>query len=99
MRRRTEHAQRWCAERAIRREYLECAPAHGRFYQGPGCLVVFFGRYKVARYRRIGSWVEHLHGLVIVLDRGGTGVLASFKNRRGPRRAGRKRDLLLDEAA
>lgn len=95
----TEHAQRRCAERAIRREYLEFAAAHGRFYQGPGCLVVFFGRHEVARYRRLGSWVEHLHGLVIVLDRDGTLVLTSFKNRRGPRRAGRKRDSLLDEAA
>ncbi len=60
---------------------------------------MFFGRREVARYRFLGSWVERLHGLIIVLDEDGDDIVTVYKNRGGPRRAGRKRDALLDRAA
>jgi hypothetical protein len=98
MARLTRHAAQRCAQRAIRADELEFALEHGRLYRGPDSLVVFFGKHEVARLRRRGSWVERLDGLVIVLDDSAEGVITAFKQRGGPRRAGRKRDVLLDRA-
>ncbi len=95
----TRHALERCAQRAVRPETLRFALEHGRLYRGPDSLVVFFGKQEVARYRYLGSWVERLDGLVIVLDDDGSSILTVYKNREGPRRAGRKRDTLLDRAA
>ncbi|MCS7050108.1 MAG: DUF4258 domain-containing protein [Thermomicrobium sp.] len=95
----TEHAVERCAQRAIRIEHLEFAIEHGRVFQGPECFVVFFGKHEVKRHRWLGSWVEHLDGLTIILQKDAGSVLTAYKNRGGPRRAGRKRDALLADAA
>lgn len=91
----TRHAVERCAQRAVRPHALSFALEHGRLYRGPDSLVVFFGKHEVERYRYLGSWVERLHGLVIVLDSDGQSILTVYKNRGGLRRAGRKRDALL----
>jgi len=95
----TDHARERCAERGTRPAQIEFVLKYGRLFHGPDCLVVYFGHREVQQHRARGSWIERLEGLTIVLKPDGRTVCTAFKNRKGLRGAGRKRDVLFAETA